>query len=48
MGLLLIYVFLGWGRLVFDSWWTFILIWVPLIMVPDSVLLFSECTREKV
>jgi hypothetical protein len=36
MGFLLVDVFLGWGRLVFDSWWTFTLIWVPLIVVPDS------------
>jgi hypothetical protein len=28
--------FLGWGRLVFGFGWIFILIWVPLIMVPDS------------
>jgi hypothetical protein len=36
MSLLLVDVFLGWGRLVLDSWWTFTLIWVPLIVVPDS------------
>jgi hypothetical protein len=36
MGLLLVDVFLGWGRLVFNSLWTFTLIWVPLIVVPDS------------
>jgi hypothetical protein len=35
-GSLLADVFLRWGKLVFDSWWIFILIWVPLIMVPDS------------
>jgi hypothetical protein len=29
-------VFLGWGKLVFDSWWIFILIWVPQIMVSDN------------
>jgi hypothetical protein len=36
MGLLLVDVFLGWGRLMFDSWWTITLIWVSLIVVPDS------------
>jgi hypothetical protein len=29
-------VFLGWGRLAFDLGWIFTLVWVPLIMVPDS------------
>jgi hypothetical protein len=35
-GSLLADVFLGWGRLVFDLGWIFILIWVPLIMLLDS------------
>jgi hypothetical protein len=26
---------------VFDSWWTFTLIWVPLIVVPDRQLSIS-------
>jgi hypothetical protein len=35
---------------VLDSWWTFTLIWVPLIVVPDTPCLGSCCrctTRKK-
>jgi hypothetical protein len=42
MGLLLVDVFLRWGRLVSDSGWIFTLIWVPLIMVPDSSQIGSK------
>jgi hypothetical protein len=35
-GSLLADVFVRWGKLVFDSGWIFILIWIPLIMVPDT------------
>jgi hypothetical protein len=45
---LLVDVFLGWGRLVFDLGWIFTLIWVPLIMVPDtqSPPLAGQCSVD--